>query len=56
MLYEFKNYNKHGNVRTRIIPGVKGKAFSVNPKGLGSYIGVRVLDMNTNMNYYPQVY
>jgi len=42
MLYEFKNYNKHGNVRTRIVPGTKGKAFSVNPKGLGNYIGVRV--------------
>ena len=42
MLYEFKNYNKHGNVRTRIVPGSKGKAFSVNPKGLGNYIGVRV--------------
>ena len=42
MLYEFKNYNKHGNVRTRIIPWPNGKAFGINPKGLGSYIGVKV--------------
>jgi hypothetical protein len=42
MLYEFQNYNKHGNIRTRIIPWPNGKAFGINPKGLGSYIGVKV--------------
>ena len=42
MLYEFKNYNKHGNIRTRIISCPKGKAFGVNPNGLGGYIGVKV--------------
>ena len=42
MLYEFSNYNKYGNVRTRVIPWPKGKAFGVNPKGLGSFIGVKV--------------
>jgi|TARA_R110000764_G_scaffold2838_4_gene12021 hypothetical protein len=42
MLYEFKNYNKHGNTRTRIIPFPNGKAFGVNPSGLGGYIGVRI--------------
>ena len=42
MLYEFKNYNKHGNVRTRVISWPNGKAFGINPKGLGSYIGVRI--------------
>ena len=42
MLYEFSNYNKHGNIRTRIIPWPTGKAFGINPKGLGGYIGVRV--------------
>ena len=42
MLYEFSNYNKHGNIRTRIISWPNGKAFGINPKGLGSYIGVRI--------------
>jgi hypothetical protein len=42
MLYEFKNYNKHGNIRTRVVSWPKGKAFGVNPSGLGGYIGVRV--------------
>ena len=42
MLYEFQHYNKHGNIRTRIIPWPNGKAFGINPKGLGSYIGVKV--------------
>ena len=42
MLYEFSNYNKHGNIRTRIIPWPTGKAFGINPKGLGGYIGVSV--------------
>ena len=42
MLYEFSNYNKHGNVKTRIIPWPNGKAFGVNPSGLGGYINVRM--------------
>ncbi len=42
MLYEFSNHNKHGNIRTRIIPWPKGKAFGVNPRGLGGFIGVKV--------------
>ena len=42
MLYEFSNYNKHGNIRTRVIPWPTGKAFGINPKGLGSYVGVSV--------------
>jgi hypothetical protein len=42
MLYKFSNYNKHGNIRTRIIPWPTGKAFGINPKGLGGYIGVSV--------------
>jgi hypothetical protein len=42
MLYEFSNHNKHGNIRTRVIPWPKGKAFGVNPRGLGGFIGVKV--------------
>ena len=42
MLYEFKNYNKHGNIRTRVIPWPNGKAFGINPNGLGGYIGVKI--------------
>jgi hypothetical protein len=42
MLYEFSNYNKHGNIRTRVIPWPKGKAFGINPSGFGGYIGVKV--------------
>ncbi len=42
MLYEFSNHNKHGNIRTRIIPWPKGKAFGVNPRGLGGFISVKV--------------
>ena len=42
MLYEFKNYNKHGNIRTRVIPWPNGKAFGINPSGLGGYIGVKI--------------
>ena len=42
MLYEFQNYNKHGNIRTRIIPWPNGKAFGINPSGFGGYIGVRI--------------
>ena len=39
MLYEFKNYNKHGNIRTRVVSWPNGKAFGINPSGLGGYIG-----------------
>ena len=42
MLYEFSNYNKHGNIRTRVISWPKGKSFGINPKGFGNYIGVKV--------------
>ena len=42
MLYEFSHHNKHGNIRTRIIPWPNGKAFGINPKGLGGYIGVKI--------------
>jgi hypothetical protein len=41
-LYEFRNYNKHGNIRTRLVHWPTGKAFGINPKGFGGYIGVRV--------------
>jgi hypothetical protein len=41
-LYEFSNLNKHGNIRTRIVPWPKGKAFGINPKGFGSFIAVKV--------------
>ena len=44
MLYEFSNYNKHGNIRTRVISWPKGKSFGINPKGFGNYIGVKVFD------------
>ena len=42
MLYEFKNYNKHGNIRTRVVSWPNGKAFGINPSGLGGYIGVKI--------------
>lgn len=42
MLYEFTNQNKHGNLRTRIIPWPDGKPFGYNPKGLGKFQSVKV--------------
>jgi len=42
VLYEFQNYNKYKNIRTRLIPIPNGKGFGVNPKGLGGFIGVRM--------------
>jgi hypothetical protein len=53
MLYEFQNYNKHGNIRTRIIPWPNGKAFGINPKGLGNYIGVRIFKYEYKHELYP---
>ena len=53
MLYEFKNYNRHGNVRTRIVPWPKGKAFGVNPKGLGNYIGVKIFKYEYKHSFIP---
>ena len=53
MLYEFRNYNKHGNIRTRIIPWPNGKAFGINPKGLGNYIGVRIFKYEYKHELYP---
>jgi len=40
-IWEFSNLNKHGNIRTRLIPWPTGKAFGFNPKGFGPYIGAR---------------
>ena len=53
MLYEFQNYNKHGNIRTRIIPWPNVKAFGINPKGLGSYIGVKVFKYEQKHEILP---
>ena len=52
-LYEFQNYNKHGNVRTRLIPWPTGKAFGINPKGLGGYIGVRMFKYEYKHKFIP---
>ena len=52
-IYEFSNYNKHGNVRTRLIPWPKGKSFGVNPKGLGNYIGVRMFKYDYTHSFHP---
>jgi len=40
-LWEFKNLNKYGNFRTRIMHRPDGEAFSFNPKGFGPSIFVR---------------
>ena len=53
MLYEFKNYNKHGNIRTRIISGPKGRAFGINPKNLGSFIGVKIFKYDYTHPFHP---
>tara|TARA_R110000796_G_scaffold194821_2_gene311187 strand:+ start:599 stop:1039 length:441 start_codon:yes stop_codon:yes gene_type:complete len=42
MIYEFKNLNKHGNIRTRLIPWPNGKSFGINPKGFGPYVSVKI--------------
>ena len=42
MLWEFTNTNKYGNLRTRIIYRPDGQPFGFNPKGLGSFVNVRV--------------
>jgi len=52
-LYEFQNYNKYGNVRTRLVSSPKGKSFEVNPKGLGGYIGVRMFKYEHKHPIYP---
>ena len=53
MLYEFSNLNKHGNIRTRVISWPKGKAFGVNPKGFGNFIGVKVFKYEYNHEINP---
>ena len=40
-LWKFSNYNKHGNVRTRIIH-TEGSQLSLNPKGLGKFVMARI--------------
>jgi hypothetical protein len=52
-LYEFQNYNKHGNVRTRLIPWPTGKAFGINPNGFGGYIGVRKFKYKYKHEFMP---
>jgi len=39
-LWKFSNLNKYGNLRHRIIH-TESSQFSYNPKGLGSFVGVR---------------
>ena len=36
-LWKFSNYNKHGNIRTKIIH-TEGSQLSLNPKGFGNFI------------------
>ena len=53
MFEEVKNYNKHGNIRTRVIPWPNGKAFGINPSGLGGYIGVRTFRYDYKHPFQP---
>jgi hypothetical protein len=39
-LWKFSNLNKYGNVRSRIVYHPDNKAFGINPKGFGPFIGV----------------
>jgi len=41
MLYKFQNFNKHSNLRTRIIFQHGDKPFRVNPRGLGKFVNVQ---------------
>ena len=40
-LWKFSNYNKHWNIRTRIIH-TEGSQLSINPKGLGKFVMARI--------------
>ena len=52
-LWEFKNLNKYGNFRTRIMYRPDGEAFSFNPKGLGPTIFVRRFRYKYEHPYMP---
>ena len=41
-LWKFTNLNKYGNPRSRIIYRPDGEAFSINPRGFGPFINVRM--------------
>jgi hypothetical protein len=53
-IVEFSNYNKHGNVRTRRYYQEKSN-LSINPKGLGSYIGFKLFKYEHKNQYPPSL-
>ena len=50
-LWEFKNLNKHGNIRTRIVH-TDSSQFSFNPKGLGKFVGVQRFHYESRSPYF----
>jgi hypothetical protein len=50
-LWEFKNLNKYGNIRTRIIH-TDSSQFSFKPKGLGKFVGVKRFHYESRSPYF----
>jgi len=50
-LWEFKNLNKYGNIRTRIVH-TDNSQFSFKPKGLGEFVGVKRFHYESRSPYF----
>ena len=50
-LWKFKNLNKYGNIRTRIMH-TEDSSFTIKPKGLGSFIGVSRFHYESRTPYH----
>jgi len=53
-LWKFKNLNKYGNIRTRIMH-TEDSQFTYKPKGLGSFVGVSRFKYQSRSKYYGLV-
>ena len=50
-LWKFKNLNKYGNIRTRIMH-TEDSSFTIKPKGLGPFIGVSRFHYESRTPYH----
>ena len=51
-LWKFSNYNKHGNIRSRIIH-TEGSQLSINPEGFGKFIMARMFSYEVEESLIP---